>query len=210
MTSANLKHSDPATSLQDFLARIEDRSARIGIVGLGYVGLPLTLLFSEDKFRVTGFDIDKKKVDTLNSGNSYIHRIEPSHIAAAQAAGFTATSDYARIAEVDAVLICVPTPLHRDHTPDMSYVVSTIEAIAPYLHAGQLVVLESTTYPGTTTEIIAPAIETQGNKVLRSKVSEGGAYLLDGVLVAFSPEREDPGNMVTPRRAIPKVVGGIE
>jgi UDP-N-acetyl-D-glucosamine dehydrogenase len=192
-------------TLADWIARIESRTARVGIIGLGYVGLPLTLLFSEEGFRVTGFDIDPFKVDTLNAGESYIHRIEPTHIAAAQAVGFAATTDFARIGEVDAVLICVPTPLNEDHTPDMSYVVQTMQAIAPHVRPGQMVVLESTTYPGTTEEIVVAAIERAGASVLR-----GEGEQLDGVMVAFSPEREDPGNMVTPRRDIPKVLGGVD
>jgi UDP-N-acetyl-D-glucosamine dehydrogenase len=196
------------------LAGIDRRAARVGIIGLGYVGLPLTLLFSEERFRVTGFDIDTTKVMSLNAGQSYIHRIEPDHIQAAQRSGFRATSDFSEIAEMDAVLICVPTPLNEDHTPDMSYVVSTIEAIAPYLRAGQLVVLESTTYPGTTEEIIVETINRHGAqkgvKVLRGSSSQVAANDLDGVMVAFSPEREDPGNMITPRRDIPKVIGGVD
>ena len=198
-----------AQTLDEFLERIHTRSAKIGIVGLGYVGLPLTLLFSEDGFQITGLDIDQNKVDLLNAGQSYIHRIEPSHIEAAQKMGFRATSDFAAVRDLDAVLICVPTPLHPDHTPNMSYVVSTIEAIAPHTHAGQLIVLESTTYPGTTEEIIVETIERHGQKVIRDTAA-GDSNVLDGVLVAFSPEREDPGNMVTPRREIPKVVGGVE
>ncbi len=197
----------PAPTLPHFLERIEQRTARVGIVGLGYVGLPLALLFSEDGFQVTGLDIDQKKVDTLNRGGSYIHRIEPEHIRAAQANGFHATADFSAAAALDAVLICVPTPLYADHTPDMSYVVRTIEALAPHLRAGQLVVLESTTYPGTTEEIIAATIERHGHRVMRAALDPGGP--LSGVLVAFSPEREDPGNMVTPRREIPKIVGGV-
>jgi UDP-N-acetyl-D-glucosamine dehydrogenase len=199
-------------SIDEWLERVEARTARVGIIGLGYVGLPLTLLFSEERFRVTGFDIDRKKVDTLNAGNSYIHRIEPEHIRAAQAAGFSATDDFSNVAAMDAVLICVPTPLHEDHTPDMSYVVSTVEAIAPHVRPGQLVILESTTYPGTTEEIVVETIDrcgkSRGVRVLR----DGGEAVneLDGVLVAFSPEREDPGNMATPRREIPKVIGGVD
>src|SRR6202045_3170881 len=134
--------------LQAWLERVQERAARVGIIGLGYVGLPLALLFSEGGFRVTGFDIDAEKVTRLNAGESYIHRIEPEQIQAAQRAGFEATGDFGRIAELDAVLICVPTPLREDHAPDMSFVVSTMEAMAPYLRAGQLVVLESTPYPG--------------------------------------------------------------
>ena len=204
-----------AGGLEEWLQRIERRSADIGIVGLGYVGLPLALLFSEERFRVTGFDIDEAKVGQLNEGASYIHRIETEHIRAAQKNGFRATADFAEVARMDAVLICVPTPLHDDHTPDMSYVVATIEAIAPHLRAGQLVVLESTTYPGTTEEVIVATIDrvgaSKGVQVLRSVPPEGleGARL-DGVMVAFSPEREDPGNMITPRRDVPKVVGGVD
>ncbi len=209
MTTPELPTFFPAQTLQEFLERIRTRTARIGIVGLGYVGLPLTLLFSEDGFQITGFDIDQNKVDLLNSGQSYIHRIEPAHIEAAQKTGFRATSDFSVVAELDAVLICVPTPLHSDHTPNMSYVVSTIESLAPHVHPGQLIVLESTTYPGTTEEIIVETIERHGYQVIR-ETADAGSDRLDGVLVAFSPEREDPGNMVTPRREIPKVVGGVE
>ncbi|WP_260706940.1 nucleotide sugar dehydrogenase [Edaphobacter flagellatus] len=208
--------------LEGWLEAVDRRTTQIGIIGLGYVGLPLTLLFSEEKFRVTGFDIDLTKVESLNDGRSYIHRIERDHIRAAQRSGFRATSNFAEIAAMDAILICVPTPLNEDHTPDMSYVTSTIEAIAPHLRPGQLVVLESTTYPGTTEEIIVEAInrhgKRQGVKVLVNNPMpvgvEGEANeipdALNGVMVAFSPEREDPGNMITPRREIPKVIGGVD
>ena len=196
-------------SLADFLHRVESRTLRVGIIGLGYVGLPLTLLFSEERFRVTGFDIDPLKVAALYRGESYIHRIEPSHIAAARSAGFTPTTDFACIADLDAVLICVPTPLHEDHTPDMSYVISTVEALAPYVHPGQLIVLESTTYPGTTEEIVVGIIGRAGShRVLRN--ADVAQQTLDGVMVAFSPEREDPGNTTTPRRDIPKIIGGVD
>ena len=219
-----------AMTLPQWLDGIKDRTARVGIIGLGYVGLPLTLLLSEERFRVTGFDIDQHKVSLLNAGESYIHRIEPEHIQVAQRAGFEATSDFSRVAAMDAVLICVPTPLHEDHSPDMSYVVATMEAIAPHLRAGQLVVLESTTYPGTTEEIVVETINRHGAgrgvPVLRESdhiesqvyvsesrdgsVEQDGSEHLGGVMVAFSPEREDPGNMITPRRDIPKVIGGVE
>jgi UDP-N-acetyl-D-glucosamine dehydrogenase len=202
--------------LERWLQTVERRTARVGIIGLGYVGLPLTLLFSEERFRVTGFDIDTEKVESLNRGLSYIHRIETDHIRAAQRSGFRATADFTEISSMDAILICVPTPLNPDHTPDMSYVIATIEAVAPHLHAGQLVVLESTTYPGTTEEIIVETINRHGRakgvQVLRgtSTANGGNADELDGVMVAFSPEREDPGNMITPRRDIPKVIGGVD
>jgi UDP-N-acetyl-D-glucosamine dehydrogenase len=204
-------------TLAEWVGRVKRREARVGIIGLGYVGLPLALLFGEEGFRVLGFDIDAEKVERLERGESYIHRIGAEEIAAARERGFRATGDFARVGEVDAVLICVPTPLHDDHTPDVSYVRGTVEAIAPWLRPGQMVVLESTTYPGTTEEIVVETIERLGRlKVERgggtSHVSEsrhGAPSLVDGVLVAFSPEREDPGNTVTPRRKIPKVVGGV-
>jgi UDP-N-acetyl-D-glucosamine dehydrogenase len=210
--SAQQDASAPTTavSLDEWLNRISDRSARIGIVGMGYVGLPLTLLFSEDQFRITGLDIDQQKVDKLNRGESYMHRIEPVHLAMAQRSGFQATTDFSVAGELDAILICVPTPLHADHTPDMRAVTETIEALAPHLRPGQLLVLESTTYPGTTEETIVATIERHGQKVLRLSEEQIADATLDGVMVAFSPEREDPGNMTIARRDIPKVVGGVD
>ena len=192
-------------TLAEWVGRLERREAQVGIIGLGYVGLPLALLFSEEGVRVLGFDIDAEKVERLERGESYIHRIGSEEIEAARARGFRATVDFTRVREVDAVLICVPTPLHDDHAPDVSYVRGTVEAIAPWLRPGQMVVLESTTYPGTTEEIVVETIERLG----KVKVVRDGGERLDGVLVAFSPEREDPGNTVTPRREIPKVVGGV-
>jgi UDP-N-acetyl-D-glucosamine dehydrogenase len=190
--------------LSPWLSLVENRELRVGIIGLGYVGLPLVLLFSQEGFRVTGFDIDEAKVNRLNRGESYIHRIEPDQIKSAQAKGFRATTDFAEIANVDAILICVPTPLSDHHTPDMSYITATMDAMVGHLRPGQLVVLESTTYPGTTDELIGPAIERAGKvKVIRDQ------FLADGVLVAYSPEREDPGNTSVDRRDIPKVVGGL-
>jgi UDP-N-acetyl-D-glucosamine dehydrogenase len=202
----NQSHSpDPApTSIEALKRRMETREARIGIVGMGYVGLPLALLFSGEGFRVTGFDIEEAKVATLNSGGSYIVRILPEQIQSAQKSGFCATSNYADVAEMDAVIICVPTPLNGYHEPDLSYVTGTVASIAPYIHEGQLIVLESTTYPGTTEELVVPGLEA-GNP-LKLKVSRS----LDqpGIHVAFSPEREDPGNDTVARHDIPKVVGG--
>jgi len=183
---------------------METREARIGIVGMGYVGLPLALLFSGQRFRVTGFDVALNKVETLNAGGSYIVRIPPAAVHEAQTAGFHATSNYSEIAEMDAVIICVPTPLNEHHEPDLSYVRGTVESIAPYIHEDQLIVLESTTYPGTTEEVVVPLLEAGNPRGL--KVSRG---LTDpGVHVVFSPEREDPGNDTVERRDIPKVVGG--
>jgi UDP-N-acetyl-D-glucosamine dehydrogenase len=184
--------------------KMESREARIGIVGMGYVGLPLALLFSGERFRVTGFDIAKDKVETLNAGGSYIVRIAPSAIQAAQKAGFRATSDYSGVAEMDAVIICVPTPLDAHHEPDLSYVRKTVEAIAPYARQDQLIVLESTTYPGTTEEIVVPILEAGNRHGL--KVTRGTDDT--GIHVAFSPERENPGDDSVARHDIPKVIGG--
>ncbi len=190
--------------MASWISRVEQRELRIGVIGLGYVGLPLVLLFAEAGFRVTGFDIDVEKVNRLNAGESYIHRIDRRQIREAQDKGFRATADFGEIAAVDAILICVPTPLSGHHTPDMSFIVATMDAIAGHLRPGQLVVLESTTYPGTTEDVIVPAIEASGRvKVVRE------ANPADGVLVAFSPEREDPGNTRIDRHEIPKVVGGL-
>ena len=183
---------------------IESRKARIGIVGMGYVGLPLALQFSGERFHVTGFDIAADKVATLNAGGSYIVRILPSEIQAAQKAGFRATADYSQIAQMDAVIICVPTPLNEHHEPDLSYVTGTVESIAPWLQEGQLIVLESTTYPGTTEEIVVPLLEA-GNP---SDLKVSRSLLQPGVHIAFSPEREDPGNETVARHDIPKVIGG--
>ena len=148
---------------EKFLAKVQDRTAKVGIIGLGYVGLPLALLYSEEKFEVCGFDIDTRKVDALSQGGSYIHRITPAEIQTAQKSGFHATADYKRLSEMNAVIICVPTPLNEYREPDMSYIVGTAEAIAPNLVAGQLVILESTTYPGTTEEVLLPILE-KGNQ----------------------------------------------
>jgi UDP-N-acetyl-D-glucosamine dehydrogenase len=190
--------------LAELKHKMETREARIGIVGMGYVGLPLALLFSGERFHVTGFDIEARKVNTLNSGGSYIVRILPAAIQEAQKAGFRATSDYTEISQMDAVIICVPTPLNEHHEPDLSYVTGTVESLAPYIHEGQLIILESTTYPGTTEEVVVPILEKgnpHGLKVSRT-LEEPGLH------VVFSPEREDPGNESVARHDIPKVVGG--
>jgi UDP-N-acetyl-D-glucosamine dehydrogenase len=184
-------------------SKVANRQAQIGIVGMGYVGLPLALLFSREGFQVTGFDIAADKVSTLNSGGSYIVRILPEHIKQAQKSGFRATSDYSEIARMDTVIICVPTPLTEHHEPDLSYVTGTVESIAPWLHDGQLVVLESTTYPGTTEEVVVPRIEAGNGHGLKVARASNQA----GVHVAFSPEREDPGNETVARHDIPKVIG---
>jgi UDP-N-acetyl-D-glucosamine dehydrogenase len=198
-----------ATSLfTDLKSRIETRQATVGIIGLGYVGLPLALLYSEQKFKVTGFDIDQKKIDTLDNGGTYIFRITPEEIAAAKANGFKATANYAQISAMDAIMICVPTPLNEYHEPDLSYITDTASAVAPYLRAGQIVILESTTYPGTTEEVLIPILE-KGNKA-GLKASRNGAGGENEFWVAFSPEREDPGNTEVARHDIPKVIGGLD
>ena len=197
-----------ASSKHQFISKVQDRTAKVGIIGLGYVGLPLALLYSEEKFVVTGFDIDSRKVEALNGSESYIQRITVNEIATAKKSGFNATADYAKLAQMDAIIICVPTPLNEYHEPDMSYIIGTAEAIAPHLQKGQLVILESTTYPGTTEEVMIPILEKgnkHGLKAARAGANDGNVFY-----VAFSPEREDPGNDTVARRDIPKVIGGLD
>src|SRR6266403_513944 len=204
--SSTPKAAPPSPLTAALQQKIEERTARLGIIGLGYVGLPLTLLFSEEKFVVTGFDIDRKKVQTLNADSSYIHRIPRTDIATARKRGFSATADFAQIEKMDAIIICVPTPLNENREPDLSYIVSTAEAIAPHLRGGQLVLLESTTYPGTTEEVLLPILESKNRLGLQVSRGTAGSHFF----VAFSPEREDPGNDTVARRDIPKVVGGVD
>lgn len=191
--------TSPQTSsaMASLHSRIQSGQCVIGIYGLGYVGLPLALRFAEVGIRVIGFDIDPAKVASLNSGQSYIERITASEIHRARAAGFTATSDFSITREVDAQIICVPTPLDSHHQPDLSYVTNTVDAILPYFRAGQLMSLESTTWPGTTDELLAPRLTERG-------FTPG----LDCALV-YSPEREDPGNAHFTTAQIPKVIGGM-
>ena len=178
---------------------IERREAKIGIVGLGYVGLPLIKAFIEAGFSTVGYDVDAKKVDSLNHGKSYIGHIPSSWLEGWLAAKkFEATADPKRLAEADAILICVPTPLSESRDPDLSYVVSTVQTIAASLRPGQLIVLESTTYPGTTRDVMLPELEKTG--------LEAGTDFF----VAYSPEREDPGNKDFSAAKIPKVVGGLD
>src|SRR5450755_739136 len=198
-----------ATSLDQLHSRIKQRKARVGIIGLGYVGLPLALLYSAQKVKVTGFDIDARKIDTIAQGGTYIYRIPAEEIQAARAQGFTATSDYSQISDMDAIIICVPTPLNEYHEPDLSYITGTTHSIAPHLRAGQLVVLESTTYPGTTEEVMVPILEKENRAGLKAARGEASDNNQKEFLVAFSPEREDPGNTTVARRDIPKVVGGL-
>lgn len=191
--------------VEQFSRKVDARTAKIGIIGLGYVGLPLALLYSAEKFAVTGFDVDAAKVKTIAEGGTYIVRIAADDIKAAKQHGFTATTDYARISEMDAVIICVPTPLNEYREPDMTYIVSTVEALAPHVREGQLIVLESTTYPGTTDDVVVPLLEKKNGKGLKVARNQGEA----GFYVAFSPEREDPGRTDTERHDIPKVIGGV-
>jgi UDP-N-acetyl-D-glucosamine dehydrogenase len=180
------------------LQRIADKQALIGIIGLGYVGLPLAQAFSRNGFKVLGFDIDRRKVETLSRGESYIGHIPAAAVVELLHHGFAATDRFERLAEPDAIIICVPTPLTEAREPDLSYVENTARAIAQALRPGQLVVLESTTYPGTTRDIVLPILEQRGLKAGRD------------FFLAFSPEREDPGNPQFSAPTIPKVVGGLD
>ncbi len=178
------------------IARIASRRATIAVIGLGYVGLPLSRALAGTGHQVIGYDVDPAKAEKLNAGRSYIKHIPDTTIAEMRKNGFEATADVARLGAADAILICVPTPLNRNREPDLSYIVSTAESLVPHLHAGQLVVLESTTYPGTTAEVLKPILERSG---LRSE---------ETLFIAYSPEREDPGNIEFGTTRIPKVVGG--
>lgn len=175
---------------------VEQRKARIGILGLGYVGIPLALRFHEVGYPVLGFDIDDQRIADLNAGESPIKHIPSKDIAAMAAGGFEATSDFSRIGEVEAIIICVPTPLSRHREPDLSYIVETMKAITPHLRAGQMLSLESTTWPGTTEEVLRPFIDGRGFTIG------------DDFFLVYSPEREDPGNPNFSTHSIPKVVGG--
>jgi UDP-N-acetyl-D-glucosamine dehydrogenase len=188
-----------AAVADSLLDKITSQGALLGIIGLGYVGLPLALAFVEKGFRVLGFDVDPEKVTALLAGRSYIKHLDPSRVAAASGAGrFEATTDFDRLNEPDAVLICVPTPLTAQREPDMSYVVGSAQRIRDRLRRGQLVVLESTTYPGTTDELVLGILE------------QSGLRLGQDFFLAFSPEREDPGNRDFNTKTIPKVVGGVD
>lgn len=184
-------------SNKKLIEKLNNKTAVIGVVGLGYVGLPLMLRYAEVGYRVLGIDIDPVKVDKLNNGESYIEHISSKAISTARQSGFEATVDFSRSAEADALIICVPTPLNKYREPDLSFVVNTTDLLLPFLRKGQVVSLESTTYPGTTEEELKPRIESTGLNVGQN------IYLI------FSPEREDPGNPDFVTRTIPKVCGGI-
>ena len=186
--------------LSQLLEKIEARDAHVAIIGLGYVGLPLAVVFAEAGFRVTGIDVDERKVDGINRSESYIEDVPSERISSLVAEGrLAATTDFAVLAQCDAASICVPTPLRKTGDPDISYIISATEAIARYIHRGMLVVLESTTYPGTTTEVILP------------RLCENGASLKAGedFFLCFSPERVDPGRTDWTTRNTPKVMGGV-
>src|SRR5215510_718222 len=183
-----------ATTIVD---RIRSKHAKVGVIGLGYVGLPLAVEFARAGFDATGFDIDDSKVQRINTGSSYIPDVPDSELSAAVKSGrLRATTDMRCLGEMDAIDICVPTPLRKTRDPDLSAVVKAVEAVVPTLRAGQLVILESTTYPGTTDEVVQPMLEARG---LKAEVD---------FLLAFSPERVDPGNPQFNTRNIPKIVGG--
>lgn len=180
----------------ELVQKLKAKKATIGIVGLGYVGLPLMLRYSEVGYKVVGFDIDPAKVNALHAGHSYIEHIAESSIVGALANGFQATTDFSRAGEVDALIICVPTPLNKYREPDLSFVIGTVDTLVPHLRRGQIVSLESTTYPGTTDEELRPRIEKAGLKVG------------EDIFLVFSPEREDPGNASFTTKTIPKICGG--
>jgi UDP-N-acetyl-D-glucosamine dehydrogenase len=178
--------------------KIRKRHARIGIIGLGYVGLPLAVEFAKAGFQVTGFDVDVAKIASINKGHSYIGDVSSEDISTAVKAGkLSATDDMSKLHDMDAIDICVPTPLRKTRDPDLSYVILAVDAVRARLKPGQLVILESTTYPGTTDEVVQPALE------------EGGLKAGKDFYLAFSPERVDPGNQTYTTKSIPKVVGGV-
>ncbi len=184
--------------VEDACEKFKSRRAHIGVIGLGYAGLPLACTFAEAGFKVTGFDVDERKVKQLNLGQSYIAHIDPTGIKRLVTSGkFTASSEFIGLSECDAAIICVPTPLDERRTPDLQYVTSTAHSVRKHLHGGQLVVLESTTYPGTTDEVVLPIL------------AESGLQAGIDFFLAFSPEREDPANRNFNTRTIPKVVGGL-
>ncbi len=182
--------------MNELLTRLSEKKAIIGIIGLGYVGLPLMMRYCEVGYKVIGFDIDQTKVDALSQGRSYIEHILSSSIGLALDRGFQATTDFSRVSEADALILCVPTPLNKHREPDLSFVLDTTDSLIPSLRSGQVISLESTTYPGTTDEELLPRLESRGLKV--------GV----DIYLVFSPEREDPGNPNFTTQTIPKICGG--
>jgi len=208
----NLKSKNlSGVAIDELFKQIKNHQSTIGIIGLGYVGLPLIIRFCEEGFKTIGFDIDKKKVDLLNNGKSYIKHIKKDNIVAMVNNGFTATLDFEKIFEVTVIIVCVPTPLGVHNEPDLSYIKSTLEAMKPYLKENQLLILESTTYPGTTEEEIVPFVESVKNlPAHRSGNKEGSRFSIgENFFIGYSPEREDPGNKNFTTKTIPKVVSGV-
>lgn len=191
-----MRDASKTAFLDQLTGKLRERSAVIGIVGLGYVGLPLMLRYAEAGFRVLGIDIDAAKVEQLNRGESYIRHIATADVARAREQRFEATTDFTRAGEADALVVCVPTPLNAYREPDLSFVLDTADALLPFMRPGQVLSLESTTYPGTTDEELKPRLEARGFVVGQD------------VFLVFSPEREDPGNPDFHTRTIPKVCGG--
>lgn len=190
-----MRDQNAPNDIERLIERFQTRSAVVAIIGLGYVGLPLSLRYSEAGYKVLGIDIDNNKVASLNQGKSYIDHIHADTIAQARSSGFEATLDFSRASDADALIICVPTPLNAYREPDLSFVLATVDALLPHLRAGQVVSLESTTYPGTTAEELRPRLEGRGFTVGHD------------IFLVFSPEREDPGNPDFHTRTIPKVCG---
>jgi len=183
--------------LKELISKFERKDSKVGIVGLGYVGLPLAIRFAACGYRIVGFDVDESKIQTLAQGKSYIEHIDSEQVAALSQSGAIFTADFTRAEECDALIICVPTPLNKYREPDLGYVTGTVEALLPYLRPGQLMSLESTTYPGTTEE------------ELRTRLERSGFKIGEDFFLVYSPEREDPGNPEFDTRTIPKVVGGV-
>jgi UDP-N-acetyl-D-glucosamine dehydrogenase len=196
VTGAGVKPQDIPLIKETLLRKLWQREALVGVVGMGYVGLPLALRYAEVGYSVIGLDIDDAKVRALNEGRSYIEHIPAQAVEAARGVNFEATLDFTRAQSCDALIICVPTPLNAYREPDLSFVIGTVESLLPHLRPGQVISLESTTYPGTTEEELRPRIERRGFEIGRD------------VFLCFSPEREDPGNPAYETRSIPKVCGG--
>lgn len=182
--------------VDNLVSKLTAKTATVGVVGLGYVGQPLALRYAEIGYHVIGFDIEQSRVDELNKGRSSIKHIDDARVAAAVSNAFEATTDFSRIVEVDGIIICVPTPLNKHREPDLSFVTRTCEQLAPYLRSEQVVSLESTTYPGTTKEVVVPILE------------QNGLVVGETIFAVYSPEREDPANPDFTTNTIPKVLGG--
>jgi UDP-N-acetyl-D-glucosamine dehydrogenase len=209
LSNLNLKSENNTDAVAYQLRkRIQNREIRVGIIGLGYVGLPLAIRFSEEGFKTIGLDIDTEKIDKLNRGESYIRHIDLGKIINTVKNGFTATNKFNEIANIDVIIICVPTPLGPHNEPDLSYIHDTLDSIRPYLRENQLLILESTTYPGTTAEQIVPFVE---RITTESQVPNSNSRFIIGenFFIGYSPEREDPGNKHYTTRTIPKVVSGF-